>query len=217
MDAETVRVRPFRRWLGARFGADEAVGDRVARRITHCLGALLLVYYALPTGIFIIVSKEEVLLAALAAAWIMEGLRHVFHFDLPMIRPYEEHRIASYAFYATALAGAVLLFPVPIAAAVILGTALVDPLAGELRLSGHTRGLYPALPFVVYAALAFVGLTIVGGWSLRWAAPLAFLAAAVALAAEYPKIPWIDDDLAMTFAPALALYAVGVLVLGLPV
>jgi hypothetical protein len=195
---------------------DEAVSDRIARRITHCLGALLLIYYVLPAGVFVLVSKEEVLLAALAAAWIMEGARHVFKFDLPMIRPYEERRVASYAFYATALAGAVLLFPLPIAATVILGTSLVDPLAGELRLSHRFGGWYPLLPFVVYAALAVLGLSFLGGWDLRWAAPLAIVAAGIALAVEYPKIPWIDDDLAMTFVPAIALYVVGVIVLGLP-
>lgn len=216
MDSEAESARPLRRWLGARFGADEAVGDRIARRITHCLGVLVLIYYALPAGVFVIVSKEEVLLAALVAAWMLEGLRHALHFDLAMIRPHERDRVASYPFYATALAGAILLLPIPIAAAVILGTALVDPLAGELRLNERTRVLYPALPFLVYAFLAWTGLALVGGWPWGWSAMLALLAAAIGISAEYPKIPWIDDDLVMTFAPALALYLIGVLALGLP-
>jgi len=207
----------FRRWLGSQFGLDEEGGDRVARRITHGLGALLLIYYVLPDVLFFVIPKEGLLIAALAAAWIIEGLRHAYRFQLPMIRPYEDRRIASFAFYATALAGAVLLFPEPIAAAVILGTALVDPIAGELRLSTAYRWLYPALPFVVYAALAFVALSGIGGWPSHAAAALALLAAAIALAAEYPKVPWVDDDLAMTFAPAIALYVLGVAVLGLPV
>ena len=215
MEAPVVHHRRFRRWLGQQFGLDEAGGDRIARRITHCLGALLLVYYVLPDGFFVIAPKDVIVLAALAAACLLEGLRHAIGFDLPMIRPYEDRRIASFVFYAIALAGAVLLFPVPIAAAVILGTALVDPIAGELRLSSRHRTWYPGLPFVAYSVLAFVGLSLIGGWPVDWAIPLALVAAAVGLAAEYPKIPWVDDDLAMTFVPALVLYGLGVLALGL--
>lgn len=213
--APVVPRRRFRRWLGRRFGLDEAGGDRIARRITHCLGALLLIYFVLPENFFVIAPKEVIVLAALVAACGLEALRHAIGFDLPMIRPYEEHRIASFVFYSVALAGAVLLFPVPIAAAVILGTALVDPIAGEIRLSPRYRSWYPAVPFVVYWPLALVGLSLVGGWPVGWGVLLALVAAVVGLAAEYPKIPWVDDDLAMTFAPALVLYGLGVLGLGL--
>jgi len=40
--------------------------------------------------------------------------------------------------------------------------------------------------------------------------------APIAVAAERPKWPWVDDDLVMTLVPALFLYAAGVLALGLP-
>jgi hypothetical protein len=206
----------FRSWLGARFGHDEVWGDRLWRRIVHTVGALVLLYYVVPENFFVVVPKEYVLLAALAAALVLEGLRHAAGLELPTIRPYEEHRIASFVFYAIALAGAILLFPLPIAVAVVLGTALVDPLAGGLRESERRRRLYPVLPFVLYAVLAFAGLGPIGGWPWLPAVPLALTAAVVGLAAEYPKIPWVDDDLAMTFAPALVLYGLGVFVLQLP-
>jgi dolichol kinase len=206
----------FRRWLGARFGGDEALGDRLWRRFLHLFGAAVLLYYPLPNGFFVVVPKVDVLLAALAAVLVVELLRHTVGLSLPTIRPYEAHRVGSYAVYAIALVGAVLFFPVPIAAAVVLGTAIVDPLAGEVRALGRSRGLYPGLPLVAYGLLAFVGLRLVGGWPLALSAGLAILAAPVAIAVEYPKIPWSDDDLAMTFAPALVLYAVGVVLLGLP-
>ena len=180
------------------------------------MGALLLIYFVLPNNFFLVLPKEDILLLALAAVWVLEGIRLTAHFELPMIRPYEERRVASYAFYGTALVGAVLIFPEPIAAAVILGTALVDPIAGELRRSSSHRNLYPALPYVAYVALAILGLSAIGGWPILWAVPLAALAGIVALAAEYPNVPWIDDDLTMTFVPAIVLYAVGVLVLRLP-
>lgn len=216
MDLRLHRDARFRRWLGARVGLDEAGGDRLWRRVMHALGATVLVYYLVPDGFFVVVRKEVVLLAALAVAVVLEGLRHGVGLELPTIRPYEEHRIASFVFYAIALVGAILLFPLPIAATVVLGTALVDPVAGGLRESARLRVYYPWLPFAVYVGLAFVGLSVLGGWPVAWAVPLALLAAVVGLAAEYPQIPWVDDDLVMTFAPALVLYAVGVVAVGLP-
>jgi hypothetical protein len=216
MASAVVERRKFRRWLGSQFGEDAAGGDRIARRFTHGLGSLILIYYLLPVGVFLVVSKEVVLVAAVGAALVLEASRLVVGFDLPMIRPHEEKRVASYAFYAVALGLAVLLFPLPIAAAVVLGTALVDPIIGELRVHPSVRRLYPALPFVVYVALACVGLSWIGAWPLLWAVPLALLAAALAMLVEWPKVLWIDDDLTMTIVPALGLYGVGVLALGLP-
>jgi dolichol kinase len=206
----------FRRWLGAQFGGDELLGDRLWRRCMHALGAAVLVYFVLPTDFFVVLPKEGVLLAALGAVVVLEVARHTVGLELPTLRPYEQHRVGSYVFYALALVGAILLFPVPVAAAVILGTSLVDPLAGEVRRSTKYRWLYPALPLTVYAMLAFLGLAVVGRWPLPASAVLAVVASPIAIAAEWPKIPWVDDDLMMTFVPALVLYGIGVAVLGLP-
>jgi len=87
---------------------------------------------------------------------------------------------------------------------------------GELRASGRLRVLYPGVPLAVYIALAFVGLAAIGRWPWDDAVGLAVLAAVVGVAAERPKLAWVDDDLAMTFLPAIALYLVGVVALGLP-
>ena len=206
----------FRRWLGARFGGDEELGDRAWRRLLHASGASALLYFAVPKDFFLVLSKETVLLLVLAFVLLLEVLRHTVGLELPTLRPYETQRIGSYVFYALALTGAILLFPFPIAAAVVLGTSLVDPLAGELRAAPKFRRLYPGLPLVADWLLAFVGLGVLGGWPLADSAGLALLAAPVAIAAEWPKLSWIDDDLAMTFLPALALYAAGVVGLGLP-
>jgi hypothetical protein len=216
MNLRLHRQGRFRRWLGAQFGHDEAWGDRALRRIVHTFGAAVLIYYMIPTDFFVIAPKEYVLLAALAVVLVLETLRHVASLELPTIRQLERRRVASFAFYAVALVGAILLAPLPIAAAVILGTAFVDPLAGSLRESDRYRRFYPALPFGTYAALAFVGLAGIGGWPELVCVPLALLAAAVGVAAEYPKMTWLDDDLLMTAAPAVVLYVVGVLALGLP-
>ena len=206
----------FRRWLGARLGGDEALGDRVWHRVLHGFVGVILVYYLLPNGIFVVAPKRTILLAGLAAILLLELLRHAGVLELPTIRPYQAGRVGSYAFYALAVVGAILLFPEPIAAAVVLGTALVDPIAGELRSRPSVARAYPAVPLIVYWELAFIGLVVIGHWPPVKGAALALLAAPIAVAAEWPTIGWFDDDLAMTFAPALALYLVAILWLGLP-
>ncbi len=205
----------FRRWLGARFGRDEAFGDRLWRRCLHGVGAAILLYYAVPDGFFLVVPKAVVLLAALAVLGVLELLRFTIGLELPTIRAYEARRPASYLFYAVALVVTVLLFPRPVAAAAVLGTALVDPLVGELRSEARWARLETALPFAVYTVLATLALVVGGAWPVPWAVALALGAAAIALAVERRKHPWLDDDLTMTLAPALFLYGLGVVALGL--
>ncbi len=213
------QVRPIdrsraRAWIGRRFGGDAELGDRIGRRVVHALGAGALLYYLVPSPLFGVILRQEILLAALAVVLAIEGVRHATRFSLPFLRPYEERRVAGFAFYAIALATVLLLFPRPVAAAVTLGTAIVDPVSGELR--GHLPRLYPGVPLALYAGLALVGLTAVGGWPLLPSLGLAGVGAVLAVAAEAPKFYWLDDDLTMTFVPAVALLglAVGIFRLG---
>lgn len=206
----------FRRRLGAALGGDEQLGDRVWRRIMHTWGAWVLVYFAFPDNFFVVVPKVDVLLAALLVMLVLEVLRHAAGLELPTIRAYEARRVASFVFFSLALVIAVLVFPLPIAAAVVLGTALVDPLAGELRQQRAAPLLAVGIPLGAYGLLAFVGLAAIGGWPAGVAAVLAAAVAPIAIAAEWPKYPWVDDDLVMTVVPAVFLYAAGVLALGLP-
>jgi len=210
------RHRRFRGWLGRALGGDEELGDRAWRRIMHTFGAAVIVYYFLPDGVFVLVPKFVVLLAALAVMIALEVLRHLAGLELPTIRPYEVHRVASFVFYSVALVLAVLLFPLPIGAAIVLGTAIVDPVAGELRSEEARPVVRLAVPLAAYGGLAFLGMVAIGGWPAGTSALLAVAAAALAVLAEWPKYPWVDDDLVMTMVPGFFLYAVGVLGLGLP-
>ncbi len=201
----------FRAWLGARFGGDAELGNRIWRRILHGLAAAVLVYYVVPENFFVLFPKWVLLWVALAIVVGLEVLRHVRGLELPTIRSYEEGRIGSYVFLAAAFVLAIAFLPLPIAVAVVLGTALVDPIAGEVR---DRRPWDSALPLVSYAALAFVGLALVGGWPVLPSVALAAVAAVIAVTVERPKLPWLDDDLVMTFVPALALYLIGTVALG---
>jgi hypothetical protein len=182
----------------------------------HTFGAGVLAYYAFPDNFFVIVPKVDVLLGALAAMLVLEVLRHAAGLEIPTIRAYEARRVASFVFFSLALVIAVLAFPLPIAAAVVLGTAIVDPIAGELRQQRASPLFSVGIPLGAYGLLAFTGLAAVGGWPAGDAALLAAATAPIAIAAEWPKYPWVDDDLVMTIVPGIFLYAAGVLALGLP-
>jgi dolichol kinase len=198
----------LRGWLGARFGGGYELGDRIWRRFLHGLGAFAVLYLLVPPRILVVVSNEVVLLVALELILVVEYLRHVKHWELPTIRPYEEGRIASYVYYAVALSAALLLFPRPVAGAVILGTALVDPLLGELRLRS-TWPLGSVVPgLIVYSILAAAAFLLLGGWRGAVVLVLAVLAALLAVAAERPRWGSVDDDLAMTLVPGVVLTAI---------
>lgn len=201
----------WRRWLGARFGGDFELGDRIWRRMLHLFGAAVLVYYVLPIHLVPWLTTEELLLIGLGLVLVLEVLRWTTGLELPTIREYERARIASYTFYAVALVAAVLLFPMVIAVIVVLGTAFVDPLIGELRHSLRWRSAYPWLPAAVYVLLGASAARLVGHWSFFGSVAGAGVAAALALAVERPKIPNLDDDLAMTIVPALALAGLALL------
>jgi dolichol kinase len=200
----------FRRRLARAFGRDETEGDVLWRRILHGTGAFVLVYYLLPDDFFVVASKELVLLLALAAAFVLELARHRFGLELPTIRGYESNRPASFLFYSVGLVVAVLLFPEGIAAVVVVGTAFVDPIAGDLRTSGRSATVRLSVPIVVYAVLAAVALAVVGRWPLDAAVGLGALAAVVAVLVERWRFRWVDDDLTMTVVPAVVLLGAAV-------
>lgn len=202
----------FRTWLGARLGGDRELGDRALRRIFHGLGAAVLLYYVLPPHLLGRWPNAVLLFAALGGIVLLELLRLGAGLELPTIRPYEQRRPASYAYFAVALVAAIVLFPEPIAAAVVLMTALVDPLLGELRRGVRRPAGVLGVAGAVAFALAFSAFRFVGAWALLPSAGLAALGASLAVLAEWPKWRGIDDDLAMTLVPGAVLYALVYLV-----
>ena len=152
----------FRGWLGRRFGGDGELGDRIWRRLLHLVGGAVVLYYLLPSNVFVVITTQEALLFGLAFVLALELMREVAGLEMPTVRAVERDRVASFAYFAVALVAAVLLLPAPIGATVVLGTALIDPLIGELRLSNRLRAAYPILPILLYAGLADVV-------SRRWA------------------------------------------------
>ncbi len=195
----------FRTWLGRKLGGDFELGDRAWRRILHLLGLLVLLYYVVPPDFFVVLSTKEVLILVLAAALVVEASRHLLRVEVPLIRPVEEDRVASYVYFAVALVAAVLILPMAIATVVAVGTSVFDPLVGEMRLSRRYARYYPGVPVVLYALMAGGVLAALTPWGPLEVVVLALLGAIVAIASEAPKYRWLDDDLAMTLLPGLLL------------
>ena len=205
----------WRTWLGARLGGDVALGDRAWRRCLHAGAGLVLLYYLAPPRLLVVLTNAEALVLGLLVVLAVEAGRWVAGVELPTLRPHEEHRPASFAYFAVGLVLAILVFPEPVALAVGLGAALVDPLIGELRLTLARRRWYPAVPFAAYAVLAAAAFRGVGGWSPTASVLLALVAAAVGVSVERPRVPYLDDDLTMVVVPGAVLTLLLVAVPGL--
>ncbi len=206
----SARATSTARWTLSPWAKDEADRNRFWRRTIHVAGALVLLYFVIPGNFGYLPwpsATTVTILLLLEAALILELLRQFGRIKVPLTRPYEEGRIAAYTWYAISLSIAILVFPEAIAVGVVLGVAIVDPLIGELRLRG-ARPAYPYVPFAVYLALVFSSLLGVGNWRLTVALPAAFAAAVLAIAAERPRLRFLDDDLLMTLVPATFLWAV---------
>jgi hypothetical protein len=203
----------LRQWLGEKVAGDAAMGDLVWRRIVHMSGALVLLYFVFPGDFWVTPWPQTttvILLLLLEAGLFIELFRHLGYVDVPVIRPYERDRIAGYCWYAMGLTFAVLLFPEPVAVAVVLGAAFVDPLIGEFRRRGVPRA-YSGLAFGAYALMAGGSLYALGGWAALPAVVGALVAAAVALAVERLRAPFVDDDFTMPVVPGLVLLLVAML------
>ncbi len=193
-----------RAWLGRRFGGDERLGDRIWRRCLHLGGVVVLIVYVVPRDFFVVLPTEGVLLLALAAVLVLEFLRRRAGVELPTIRPHEEHRVASYAYFAVGLSLAVLIFPKPVAVAAVLGAVLVDPLMGELRAAGLARPSVTLAGVGAYVAVVVPTLLLLGAWPLEFALAAGIALGLVGALVEGPaSVLPIDDDLAMPLLPGL--------------
>lgn len=172
---------------------------RLLRRAIHVASAGLLSYYLLPIGMFGTgLPREAVVLTFLIPVLAVESYRWKRRPEIFGLRDNEKKRLSAVAWGAVGLALAFVLFPQSIVVPCVLGLALVDPLIGELR-NGWPRG-YPWIPSAAYFLICFAA-------GIGWAS--AVLATAVALAAESPKIPQVDDDFRMLVAPLVALWLWG--------
>jgi hypothetical protein len=175
----------------------------LVRRGMHLFSPLLLLYYLAPDPLAPGVPRTLPVVVAAVVVAAFEGLRLALHVNVPGLRDYERHRLAAYAWGGFGLAIGFVLFPPVLHVVTFCGMAWIDPLCEWSR----ERNLYPRVPLVTYFAGALVFLALLSPYHTALALrpylglPLAVLAALVAVAAEYPKWTWTDDDFLMNIAP----------------
>ncbi len=179
----------------------------VLRRAIHIASPVFLAYYLLPDNLGIGVPKLLVAAILWLITLVIELLRLLGRLEILGIREYERGQISAYFWGGTGLFLGVVLFPPAFVVVAMFGMAWIDPLSALTR----RRGGYPWVPLVAYLALATVGLWVLAPFRFPAVMALALIAAVVAIAAEYPRLRWIDDDFTMFMAPLIALTAVGAL------
>lgn len=174
------------------------------RRCLHCLMALAPAYYLLPTEIPVLgVDRWVLLIAFILIVSLVESVRLLMGWTFFGLRPHERNQIASFVWAAVGVTAALWLFREDVATAAIIGWALVDPLAGELRRLRPHSTVAIAVPVAVYIALAGPTLYLWGSLSVLSVVLVSTIGAATAVAAEREKIRYIDDDILMIVLPCL--------------
>jgi len=172
------------------------------RRAIHLMYPIALVYYWLPPDTYIGVGKEYIVVAVLVAFFVIEAVRLVTKFRMPLIREYERTRIGAYALGSLGIGIALVFFPLPVAAVAVCGMAWIDPLCHSTKEGGG----YPVVPIIVYFDLAVL-IFLFANYQPYNAILYGAVGAAVAIVSEAPKIKMIDDDFIMTVVPLIVMGA----------
>jgi len=181
--------------------------DVLVRRAVHMLMALAPLYYLLPERLPVLETGRWVLLICFFAVVVaFESVRLWLGFTFVGLRPHEFRSIASFVWAAAGLTIALWLFPHDIATVAIVGMAVVDPLAGELRSRHSSAVVTVAIPVAVYFAIAAPVLWYMGPHSPFFAVILGVIGATAAVGSERRKVRGVDDDFIMTVVPCLLMW-----------
>lgn len=181
----------------------------LARKAFHFASILVpLGVWLLPRPVAILILVPTAFLALLidGVRLRVRGPRYLFlRSTRRMLRPHERHALAGATYMAVAYAGALLLFPKPVAVAAMLFNGLGDAAAALVgRRWGRHRapwgksweGAGAMLLTCLCVGLAVPGVPPVG----------ALLGAAVAAALEFAPLP-LDDNLRVTLGGGAAVWA----------
>jgi hypothetical protein len=186
--------------------------DVVLRRGAHASMALAPLYYALPVNLpFFGIHRWSVVVAFFSVIVVFEAFRLWKGITFMGLRPHEKDQIASFAWAAAGITAVLWLCPHDIATAALVGMALVDPLAGELRLARVRDGMTVSSTLLIYFGLCIASLL---AWDVRSALAsllLSAVAAPLAIASERIKTRYVDDDFLMSVVPAAAMTGLALL------
>jgi hypothetical protein len=186
--------------------------DVVLRRGVHASMALAPLYYALPVNLpFLGIHRWSVVVAFFSAIMLFEAVRLWKGITFMGLRPHEKDQIASFAWAAAGITAVLWLCPHDIASAALIGMALVDPLAGELRRAEVRDRMTVSSTLLIYFGICITSML---AWDMRSAIAslvLSVVAAPLAIASERIKTPYIDDDFLMSVIPAAAMTGLALL------
>ena len=176
------------------------------RRFLHCLMAFAPAYYLLPVDLpFMGLERWVLLIGFIFAVSLVESVCLLMGWTFFGLRPHERNQIASFVWAAAGVTAALWFFREDVATAAIIGWALVDPLAGELRRRSRRLAVSVAVPVAVYLALAVPSLYLWGMLSVPSVALVSVAGAATAVFVERQKVRYIDDDFLMIVLPCLVM------------
>ena len=176
----------------------------IGRRLVHWVLSLAIIYYWLPDPLFIEgFHRWYVLLGAVLIACTVEFARLKRKKIFPGMRSYEESRIASYVYAVIGVAVVLSISPDIVGVPCILGMALCDPLAGELRYAKVKEIKIAAFTAVAYAFIALFSLAILRAEPFTMVL-LIVVMTPLAVLSEQVDIKHLDDDLTMLVVPAVA-------------
>lgn len=182
---------------------DDAV---LFRRCLHCLLALAPAYFLLPHELPILgVGRWVILIAFFLVVSLIETVRHLMGWNIFGLRPHEKHQIASFVWAAAGVTVALWFFREDVASVAVIGMALVDPLAGELRRVRPRSSMTISVPVAVYAAISIVTFHSYGLMTDMGVLVAGMIGAVTAVTVERQKTRYIDDDFLMIVLPCLVM------------
>lgn len=182
------------------------------RRAVHASIAAAPVYYLVPEHLAFGVPRWILLILFLGGIVGFETYRHVKGFTIIGLRPHERQQIASFVWAAAGITLVLWVFPHDIASAALVGMAIVDPLAGEMRSRGIGDGGTVSASLAVYFGLCFAVLLVADSRPATESLLLCSVATVIAVGSERFKMRYIDDDFLMAVLPATSMAALALAV-----
>lgn len=178
------------------------LAGHIFRRMIH-LGMLLIPvcyhYWGVTFSSKMHMLPAQLVGCFLAIVIIAEIIRLWRGYVLFAQRKHEANHISSFAWGAIAMSIVLMLAPNTLLAIVIVtGCAIGDPLLGELRHQAISEKWVAAIGIILIAAIWWVSLIwVVFPW---W---IVLIIAPLTVAAEWPKLHWIDDNALMQLVPLI--------------
>jgi len=147
------------------------------------------------------VTREEITVAGVLILGLLEAVRLLRGKLVFPMREYERRQIGGHFWLVLGCAVALIFFDQRFAMLTILGTTLVDPLIGELRVRGSTT-LALVAGFLAWCAVAAL---VVAATPLSTPLYLIPVGAAAAVGAAHFKIRHLDDNFLMNLVPLAVL------------